>query len=384
MFEGSPCGRLVPINGTHEGREFNHFAFVPNPLPPKVDLSGRTWGLLADAMHSLGKLDNAGLRVPNPRLLARPSIRREAVSTSALEGTYTTLPQILESEMVEDESDSRDVNEVRAFIRTAELGYGSIDERSLTQSLIKDLHASLMQTDPRCPDDEKGTYRKRQNFIGPKSAGIVDSFFVPPPPGDAVQDAMDDWINWIHDLDVPLLARVALGHYQFETIHPFFDGNGRIGRLLIILQLIEAKKLTVPILEISPFLEDRRDEYQQHLRRLSYTGEVDAWVTFFAEGVKTQSERGASKVSDLLELRDEMLQSLHADKVRGTAIQLAEELIGTPVLVPARVARRYEITYPAAVNALERLCSLGFLRRVKTSKRKRMYLAPAVVEIVNR
>lgn len=384
QFEESPVGRLVPIRGAHEGQEFDHFAFIPKLLPRDLALSGRTLGVLEDAVHALGKLDNAGIHVPNPRLLARPSIRREAVSTSALEGTYTTLPQILESEMLEDHSDSMDVNEVRAFVRTAELGYASIEERPLSQALIKELHASLMGPDPRCPDEEKGTYRKRQNFIGPRRGGIVESFFVPPPPGDAVQDAMDDWIAWVHDLSVPLLARVAIGHYQFETIHPFFDGNGRIGRLLIILQLMEARKLHVPILEISPYLETRREEYQQQLRRVSATGDLEPWVTFFAEGVRTQSELGCSKVTDLLALRVEMLNILHAARVRGMAIQLAEELIGTPIVVPARVARDHGVSYPAAVNALEKLRSLGLIVRLKTAKRKRIYLSERVLHIVDR
>lgn len=384
QFEDSPVGTLVPITGTHEGKHFEHFAFRPHTLPDGLDLEGSTWGLLTDAMHALGRLDSAGKRLPNPRLVARPAIRKEAVSTSALEGTYTTLPQVLESELLEDQPKSRDVDEVLRFVRTAELGFAAIRERELSQSLIKTLHARLMEGDPRCPDDEKGDYRKRQNFIGPRRAGIVNSFFVPPPPGDAVQDAMDDWIEWIRKADLPVLVRCAVGHYQFETIHPFFDGNGRIGRLVIVLQLLEEEKLSEPLLEISSFLEEHRDEYQDLLRRVSADGDWNAWVQFFAEAVRVQSDQGLAKVDALLTVREEMVSLLHEKRVRGAAVQLAEDLISSPVQVPAQLARRLGITYQAALNSLERLTGLGILRQVEAKRRRRIYVSDAVLEILDR
>lgn len=384
LFQDSPLGKLVPISGTHEGKHFEHFAFVPHALPLSPELMPTTWAAIGDAMHALGRLDSVGKRLPNPRLLARPAIRREAVSTSALEGTYTTLPQVLESELLEDEPKSRDVDEVLRFVRTAELGFEFIRDRPLSQSMIKTLHAQLMEDDPRCPEDEKGDFRKRQNFIGPRRAGIVDSFFVPPPPGDAVQDAMDDWIRWIREAPFPIIVRSAVGHYQFETIHPFFDGNGRIGRLLIVLQMLEEDKLSEPILEISSFLEDHRDEYQALLRSVSSTGQWDGWVGFFAEAVRSQSEQGLAKVDALLSIREQMVSLLHENRVRGAAVQLAEELIGSPIQVPARAAERMGVTYQAAVNALERLVGLGILRRVRAKGRRRLYAADAVLEILER
>lgn len=382
QFEHSPLGALVPISGTHEGRHFEHFAFRPHDLPARVELDATSWATLAEAMHALGRLDSAGKRLPNPRLVARPAIRREAVSTSALEGTYTTLPQVLESELVEGQPKSRDVDEVLRFVRTAELGFELIRERPISQSLIKTLHAQLMTEDPRCPDDEKGDYRKSQNFIGPRRAGIVNSHFVPPPPGGPVQDAMDDWTRWVRQADLPVLVRSAVGHYQFETIHPFFDGNGRIGRLLIVLQLLEEEKLSEPILEISTFFEDHRDEYRELLRRVSSTGDWNVWIGFFCEAVRSQSERGLTKVDALLTYRESMMALLHDNRIRGAAIQVADELIGSPIQVPSRVAERLGITYQAAVNSLDRLTSLGILRRVNTSSRKRLYAADQVLEIL--
>jgi len=385
-FRESPIGSLVPIRGTHEGQEFEHFAYLPERLLTEVQLNPSTWGLLMEAMHALGRLDDAGQRLPNPALVSRPTIRREAVQTSALEGTYTTLPQVLEAEALEEgeRSHSSEVEEVRRFIRTAELAYGWIDERPLTESFLKDLHASLMKGDPKCPQDQQGVYRTRQNFIGPRRADIVKSHFVPPPPGDPVQDLMENWTEWIHDDSVPLLIRVALGHYQFETIHPFFDGNGRIGRLLIVLELMEAGNLSFPLLEISSFFEDRADEYRGHLREVSATGDFEPWIAFFAEGVREESHEGLKKINELLEWKEVAISRLRDNKVRGTAIGLAERLIGAPVVVPARVAEDFNISYPAAVNAIERLEEFELLTRLKTDNRRRIYVAWGVLGIVDR
>lgn len=381
-FERSPVGRLVPISGSHQGKHLDHYAFQPHPLPKTIDLDPKTWASLAEAMHALGRLDSAGQRLPNPRLVVRPAIRREAVSTSALEGTYTTLPQVLESELL-DESTSGDVDEVLRFVRTAEMGFQFIQDRPLTQSVIKTLHASLMTGDPNCPDEEKGAYRHQQNFIGPRRGGIVDSYFVPPPPGNPVQDAMDDWIGWIHEADLPLLLRAAVGHYQFETIHPFFDGNGRIGRLLIVLQLLQEGQLSQPLLEISSYFEDHRDRYQGLLRQVSESGDWDAWVAFFVEGVRVQSENGLRKVDALLSEQQRVLDVLREQRVRGSAVQLAGELIGSPIQVPARAAERLGVSYQAATNALDRLVELGILRRVEAKGRKRLYAADSVLEILD-
>lgn len=382
-FRESPIGRLVPIVGTHEGHSFKHWAYVPEPLSESIELGPASWAAITEGMHALGKLDSAGKRVPNPRLVARPAIRREAVSTSALEGTYTTLPQILESEALE-EPESRDVDEVLRFVRAAELGFELIRERNLSQGLMKELHARLMRGDPRCPPEEQGDYRKRQNFIGPPHRGIIESHFVPPPPGDPVQAGMDALERWMQRKDIPIIVRVALAHYQFETIHPFFDGNGRIGRLIMILQLLDDGKLTVPTLEISAYLESRRDDYQQHLRRVSATGDLDAWVQFIATGVQSEAERSLQKIDDLLSLQLDMRAKLNENKVRGTAIRLADDLIGSPVVAPAHIAKEYDVTYPAALNAIERLEGFGILQRLKARGRRRLYVAHEVLKILNR
>lgn len=384
-FKQSPIGQLVPISGYHEGKPFDHFAYVPDPLPHAIDLSSATWSAIVRAAEALGRLDIAGKRLPSPSLIARPAIRREAVITSALEGTYTTLPQVLESEVLEDEEPTRDVDEVLRFVRTAELGYALIRERPLSLNFIKTLHAKLMEGDPKCPEDEKGDFRKSQNFIGPRRAAVEKALFVPPPANDLLHDGLESWMNWIGpDGPIPILLKVALGHYQFETLHPFFDGNGRIGRLIVVLQLLESAHLSVPLLEISPYLEDHRDEYQEGLRKLSITGNFDAWVTFFVEAIRVQSDLGLAKIDDLLALKEEMVEQLREDRIRGTAIQLAEELIGSPVVRPSQLAKRYGVTYQAASYAIARLEDHGYLRKLRPESKRRIYISNQVVEILNR
>ncbi|MGH2755930.1 MAG: Fic family protein, partial [Actinomycetota bacterium] len=220
-FKKSSIGDLEHIQGQDAfGRDYDHFAYVPHPLPSQITLKDSTWRLLADAMLQLGMLGGEGNRLPNPALIARPIIRAEAVSSSALEGTYTTLRQVLQSELFQ-ESPSAEVTEVLDQIRAFELGVALMaDGKPLGVNLIKHLHGILMQNDARCPAGDKGEFRKRQNFIGPHPrARIEESFFVPPPP-EYVVDSIHEWETWMHDPSAAhVLVRAAVAHYQFETIH---------------------------------------------------------------------------------------------------------------------------------------------------------------------
>lgn len=364
-FNQSPIGTLVPISGEDGlGRPFEHFAYVPAPLPAKIDLSADTWGVLADAQEAVGRLDGEGSRLLNPATVSRPSIRAEAISSSALEGTYTTLPQILQSELFDDEG-SRDVAEVRDYVRAAEMGFRLIEVgQPLSISMIRQLHRQLMASDKKFPANEKGEIRSRQNFIGPRPDSLVtESHFVPPPADDRLRQGIYAWEEWIHRRDINRLVRTAVGHYQFETLHPFFDGNGRLGRLVAILLLLHEGALSVPLLTISPYLENRRSEYVDHLRNVSATGDFDPWVRFFCTGLKAQAEEAVAKVDTLLDIKDAMLADLHNRRVRGVAIRIAEDLIGFPYVTPAFVSHRYGVTWQAGTNALNLLERMGHLRK---------------------
>jgi Fic family protein len=383
-FGESPIGRVVPIRGEHRGRPFSHFAYVPDPLPEKLRLSTSTVLDLTQAVAAIARLDGAGRLLPSSQLLVRPATRREAVSTSALEGTYTTLPEVLQSELFEDEEQpSRQVNEVLAYVRASEEGYARIRaDRPLTLKLLRDLHGILVREDPDVSDHEKGEFRARQVFVGPRDAHVEECFYVPPPAGDLLSTGLNEWERWIHRQDLPLLLRVALGHYQLEALHPFVDGNGRMGRLAAILMLLEEHTLSVPLLTISPFLEVRRDAYQQRLRDVSITGDFDAWASFFFEALTSSAEDALVKTDQLLALKEEMVGTLRAAGTRGVAIQATEDLIGGPVLSASAVAKRYKITYQAAVYTLDRMVGAGILESFKVRGR-RVYVAPRVFSILS-
>ncbi|MDQ3955734.1 MAG: Fic family protein [Actinomycetota bacterium] len=383
QFENSPIGTLEPISGVDAlRRSYDHYAFVPHPLPDEIQLSGRTLNTVVDAGIALGRLDGEGHRLPTPSHLARPAIRAEAVSTSALEGTYTTLPRVMQSELMGEETSSED-REVLDYVRAAELGFALVEDgKPVSLNMIKRLHKALMQRDPHCPPNEKGEIRTRQNFIGPTNAEIANSHFVPPPAGPILERGLNHLETWMHRQgEIPLLVRVAVGHYQFETLHPFVDGNGRIGRLIAILLLLDEGALSVPILNISPYLQARREEYQDLLRRVSATGDFDTWVAFFCEGIRAQSLAGLEKTHRLLQLRDVMVEKLRSRNVRGMAIKVAEDLIGRPVLTTTEVRDLYGVKYQSASNIIQTLVSAGLLEDIPWRKNRRLFFSQEIIDI---
>jgi len=288
----------------------------------------------------------------------------------------------MQSELIEEEASNED-REVLDYVRAAELGFDAVGEgKPLSLNLIKACHSRLMARDPHCQVNEKGELRQRQNFIGPANAPIEDSWFVPPPHGEVLKQGLYDWETWIHRQDeLHVLVRMAVGHYQFETLHPFIDGNGRIGRLVAVLMLLEEGMLSVPILNISPYLEVRRTEYQDRLREVSATGDFDQWVAFFVEGVRVQAMAGLEKTNRLLEYQREMVATLRSRGIRGTAIHIAEDLIGFPILNPAWVRDSYNISYQSASSALQTLERAGIVQQYRFRNNRVAYLAREILGI---
>jgi Fic family protein len=287
----------------------------------------------------------------------------------------------MRSELIEEEASLQD-REVLDYVRAAEYAFSVVERGGpLSIDLIKACHVHLMARDPHCPPNEKGELRERQNFIGPSDAPIGDSWFVPPPPGDVLREGLNAWEVWIHrDEDLHVLVRMAMGHYQFETLHPFIDGNGRIGRLVAVLMLLEDGLLSVPILNISPYLEKRRRDYQEGLRAVSATGDFDSWVAFFVEGVREQAMAGLEKTSRLLRFQKESVAKLRSQRVRGTAIRIAEDLIGYPIVNPAWVRDAYNISYQSASTALQTLEKAGVVSAYRYRNRV-AYIGGEVLEI---
>jgi len=366
-FRNSPVGRLVPIKGTNPltGSTFQHHAYVPRPLPTRVDLRPGTYKAISEADRALGAMDARVAQLPNPGLLVQPSLTREAVSTSALEGTYAPFADVLEAEYT-DKDLSAEVREVRNYVRAAKL-------------------QGILVAGTRGDSYDAGELRKRLVCIGDRGRGVEQSRFVPPPPGTALADGVSDWEKWINtEQEMPTLVKVALSHYQFETLHPFSDGNGRIGRLAITLQLIEEKIITHPVLNLSPWLEPRRDDYIDHLLTVSKTGDFDPWVRFFAQAVRARAEAAANTINNLIAFSNEVAENMRRVGERSAAVaNLATNLIGYPVMTVTRVQQDLDVSFPTANKAIGKLVEAGYLRELTGRNYGRVFRCDRVFDLLN-
>ncbi|HEX5929110.1 MAG TPA: Fic/DOC family N-terminal domain-containing protein [Solirubrobacterales bacterium] len=383
-MKGSPIGQLVPIEGFDQrtAKGFVHEAFLPDPLPMEVSLSASTWTLVARAEAALGRLDEASQQVPEPRLLREAALRREAQSTSALEGTFAPFEDVMEPELDDRANLSSEVWEILNYVAAAEQAFAWIESRPVTSGLIAELQRTLVWGTAGELSDA-GSLRDRQVVVGSPGSSVIEARFVPPPPGDRLTAGVDQLMTWIREgrSDLPPVVRAALGHYQFETLHPFSDGNGRIGRLMIVLQLMRDGVLREPILVVSPWLEAKRSEYQDGLLDLSRDGDWDRWVEFFATGIVEAADAFRKRIEVLLSWRDEVLEEVRAAGVVGVAERVAAELIGAPVLTASRVARDHRVSHQGAMKALRRLVDIGLL--VESEGRiSRRFAAPRAMELL--
>jgi Fic family protein len=382
----SPIGALVPVSGTdgRTGDAYDYWAYLADPLPESVDLTSATWTTVTRAEAAIARLDQAARQIPEPGLVRRPALRREAQSTSALEGTFAPLEDVLESDLEERGQLSLEVHEVLNYVVAAEEAFSWIGERPLTTGLIENLQGILVQGTPGEHTDA-GRVRDRQVFIGPRDAPIAEARFVPAPFGDQLRAGFEDWVRWVNRrrVDMPSVVQAALAHYQFETLHPFSDGNGRIGRLLIALQLMRLGTLSHPILVVSPWFEARRSEYQDALLDLSVTGQWDDWVRFFATGVASAAATTHERVNALLSWQEETLRRVRAASVSGVAERVAGELLGVPILRASQVAERHNVSHQGAMNALRRLAELGIVSE-QTRHGRISFTATRVVALLSR
>jgi Fic family protein len=360
----SPIGSLIPISGT-DGRTGDHYdshAYLADVLPSSVELSNRTWAVVVEAESMLARLDQAAGQVPDPGLLRRPTLQREAQSTSALEGTFAPLEAVMESDDADWHELPSDLREIVNYVIAAEEAFEWIGERPITAGLIGSLQGVLVEGTSGQYSDAGGI-RDRHVFIGPEDAPIEEARFVPAPFGDQLSRGFEAWVAWVDDPPehMPAVVQAALAHYQFETLHPFSDGNGRIGRLLIVLQLMQLRILREPILVVSPWFETRRDQYQDELLRLTLTGDWDTWVRFFATGVRAAAQTTTQKIAALLAWQEHALEVVRTAGISGVAERVAGELIGGPVLRASTVKRRHDVSHQGAMNALRRLKEVGLV-----------------------
>lgn len=370
LFGSNSPGELVRI-------EHGEHAFIPDPLPPNWTFPAELWPLLAEAKQQIGILEGIGRNLPNPGILLRPLEDREAIRSSSLEGTYATPRELLLFELDPKEASSvRDPenDHLEVFNYRKALHHGVTSELPLSLRLLRDLHRILM-TGVRGKDRTPGEFRKQQVAIG------ASRRFVPPPP-DRLMKCLGTLERSLHDESPAFdpLVQCFLMHYQFETVHPFNDGNGRVGRLLLAIMLQQRCQLTKPWLYLSEFYERYRDEYVQNLFNVSARGDWSTWIEFCLRGTVSQAEETIARCERLLAIRESFTQRV-ADV--GGSVRLSrivEDIFYSPFVRVAALARHLGVTYPTARADLERLVEASILRELPSASPK-TYYAPEVFNV---
>jgi len=352
-------------------------AFIPNPLPPvpAIDLTGNVQALLSQADHALGLLEGAALLLPNPELFVFMYIRKEAVLSSQIEGTQSSLQDVLAAEAkLFDPNAPSDVGEVVNYVRAMQHGIARLDQLPISVRLIREIHAELMQG-VRGGNLTPGELRRSQNWIGPAGCGIRNASFVPPPPHEMLQ-AMSELELFLNSpSSLPLLVQIAIAHVQFETIHPFLDGNGRVGRLLITFLLMNRGLLTQPVLYLSHHFKRHRSAYYEHLQTVRTRGDWEGWIEFFLQGVIDVSREAVMTAKSILAMREEYRSKI-ADimgRGAGSAHRVMEKLFDQPIVAVATVREWLDITPAGANSVVNRLVEIGLLSEITGYARNRRF-----------
>lgn len=357
-------------------------AFVPHPLPPPTLELGPLVNVLSAADRAVGRLHGVARSLPSPSLLLGPFVRREAVLSSRIEGTQASLSDLAAHEAAPAVAPKdRDVREVANYVDA--LVYAVDPKRKLPVSLrlIRELHRILMDG-VRGADHTPGEFRRVQNFIGPIGAHEASAAYIPPPVPD-MQQALDAFEKYLHaPSDLPPLVRLALIHYEFEAIHPFVDGNGRVGRLLITLLMREEKLIEQPIVYLSAFFERHRPDYYRLLLGVSQRGEFEPWIRFFLEAVRTQSEDGVHRAERLHALRDAYREKLKAAKAAPLQYRILDLLFERTLVSASMVVEQLDVTHRAAMIGLRALKQLKLVTEPFKRKRWRVFWAPEINKVL--
>ena len=374
-FQCPEAGRVIRApQGYH--------AFVPAPPPPKFVYDADLALVLSRADAALSELSGLGRLLPNPHLLIAPYVRREAVLSSRIEGTRASLSDILLDEMEADvpHGDAADVREVRNYVTALEYGIKRLDKLPLSLRLVRELHARLMKG-VRGDRATPGEFRRSQNWIGPSGSTPANAPYVPPPPAE-MQKALSDWEGFLHERDkLPELVQCALLHEQFEAIHPFLDGNGRVGRLLITLFLMERGRLSQPLLYLSVYIEAHRQDYYDLLQRARTRCDWSAWLRFFLTGVEETARDAIRRAGDLMDLREKFRKRLGE---KPKALVLLDELFVNPYVTVARAAEVLKVSNPTARQAVALLEQHGMLKEISGRKWGQLYLATPVIKAIEK
>lgn len=382
---------MQPIDFTERksGRLVNHargyWAFVPDRLPPALELSWKLMAEISSAERGISELAGVTRTLPNPHLLIRPFMSREAVLSSRIEGTQASLSDLFYFEASKKPPVGlSDVREVRNYMRALEFGLKRLEELPISKRLLREMHAELMQhvrggQQTLAP----GEFRTTQNWIGPANCTLNDAKFVPPPP-EEMMDALSDLERFLHEpSDLPLVIRLALVHYQFEAIHPFLDGNGRIGRLLITLLLCAEKVLPQPMLYLSAYFERNRTEYYRHLLAVSQGGCWTEWVSFFLRGVTEQAHDAIRRSEKLLRLWQSYRSKLQSARSSALPLKLVDQLFSQPYLTVGQAKDLLDVTHRAADLNVKKLVEAGILHEEPLQIYNRVFVARGVMAVLD-
>jgi Fic family protein len=381
-YKKSTSGRVIKA----ETGKAAYSAFIPNQLPPDLTLSPKLIRALSEADHALGELAGLGRALPNPHLLIGPFIRKEAVLSSRIEGTESNVADLYAYEaghltFSEIKPPEADVREVLNYVRAMEYGLERRMELPISLRLLRELHERLMEG-VRGSQATPGEFRRSQNWIGKPGCNLNEATFVPPPVNE-MNDSLGSFEKYLHEENAyPPLVRLAFIHYQFEAIHPFLDGNGRIGRLLITLLMVQWNLLPMPLLYLSAFFEKHRQDYYELLLGVSEQGAWDEWLAFFLKGVSTQSSDGIDRARALKDLQAEWRKRVAQARASALLPKLVDSLFEYPVITVPHAQRVLDVTYRSAKLNVGKLVDAGILNQVGDAARNKIYVADEILQIV--
>ncbi|MEO9248022.1 Fic/DOC family N-terminal domain-containing protein [Citricoccus nitrophenolicus] len=392
LFDDNATGDLISITGSDPRHgSWEHKAFLPAALPDAMpQLSAETVMTLADARSALSALDNTARHLPNPQLLRQPTLRAEAQSTSALEGTYAPLSEVITADV--NHAGSAEMREVLNYVQMANFGFAAAAEgRTLTKSLLTQLQGLLMTGTPL--ESESGQLRQNQVVIGLRKDGadhvlpVKAARFVPLPPGDQLESGVDHLMEWKsrdHRKLIDPLIKTGIAHYQFETLHPFRDGNGRLGRYLIVHDLVSSGLLSEPTLTVSPWFEARRSQYYDHLLGVSTSGDWDSFLNFFARGLEQAAISTHRQLLELSRVQAELKHTIRSSHIRSESSHALVDLAtGRLTFTAPMAAEELGLSRGGARKSIDQLVELGILGVLdpESTYRRRFY-APAIVNVL--
>ena len=363
-------------SGTFLPEPTGYRAFVPASLPPSppIVFDAALASLLSNADVQLGRLDGATSILPNQDLFVAMYVRQEAVLSSQIEGTQASLTDVLQYEAGDEgAAPGGDVGEVVNYVRAMKHGLARLPELPLSLRLIREIHAELMQG-VRGQERQPGDFRTSQNWIGASGSTLATAAFVPPAP-HRLGEAMSNLETFLHDEALPPLVHAAIAHAQFETIHPFLDGNGRVGRLLITFLLCHRAVLAKPLLYLSHYLKQHRAEYYDRLQAIRFEGRWEEWISFFLRGVGEVARSATDTARRITALRDENQRVLQAEgKASGNLLRALDVLFESPVVTVRVIEQRLRVSFATANSVASRLVELGVLRERTGYARNRRFV----------